>query len=76
MVNALKRNFSPHLAGKFRKSTKQSPHQHHQVNEGKSGLEEERARALRALPSLLLEAKLSAGKRWGTHFSSQEEKQK
>jgi len=63
MVNAPKKNFSPLPAGKYGKSTKCSPQRHHQANEGKSGLEAERVRALGALRSLRSKKKLAAKQR-------------
>jgi hypothetical protein len=63
MVNALKKNFSPHPAGKYGKLTHRSTQQFHQANEGKSGLEAERVRALGALRSLRSKNKLAAKKR-------------
>jgi len=75
MVNALKKNFSPLLAGRYGKSTKRSTQRHHQANEGKSGLEVERVRSLGALHSLRSKKKLAAEKRHETHFLSNEEKE-
>jgi len=76
MVNAPKKNFSPLPAGKYGKWTKQSTHQHHQANEGKSSLVAERVRALGALRSLRSKKKLVAEKRQEMHFLSNEEKEK
>jgi hypothetical protein len=76
MVNAPKKNFSPLPVGRYGKSTKRSTQRHHQVNEGKSGLEAERIRALGALRSLRSKKKLAAEKRRETHFLSNEEKEK
>jgi hypothetical protein len=75
MVNAPKKNFSPHPAGKYRKSTKMSSPRRHQPNEGKSGLEAEEVRALGALRSLRSKKKLAVEKRQETHFVSNEEKE-
>jgi len=75
MVNAPKMNLSPLPAGKYGKSTKQSTLRRHQVNEGKSGLEGERVRALGALRSLRSKKKLAAEKKQETHFLSNEEKE-
>jgi len=49
VVNALKKNSSPLLAGKYGKSTKQSTSWNHQQNQGKYSLETERVRAFGAL---------------------------
>jgi len=53
-----------------------STRQRHHANEGKSGLEAERVRALGALRSLRSKKKLAAEKRQETHFSSNEEREK
>ena len=76
MVNAPKKNFSPLPAGRYGKSTKRSTQRRHQANEGKSGLEAERVRALGALRSLRSKKKLAAEKRRESHFLSNEEKEK
>jgi len=76
MVNAPKKNFLPLLAGRYGKSTKQSTQRSHHENEGKSGLEAERVRALGALCSLRSKKKLAAEKRREMHFLSNEEKEK
>jgi hypothetical protein len=76
MINALKKNFSPHPAGRYGKSKKRSTQLRHQANEGKSGLEAERIRALGALRSLRSKKKLVVEKRRETHFLSNEEKEK
>jgi len=75
MVNARKKNFSPLPAGRYGKSTKRSTQRRHHANEGKSGLEAERVRALGALRSLRSKKKLVAEKWRETHFLSNEEKQ-
>jgi len=75
MVNAPKKNLSPLLAGKYGKSTKQSTRRCQQANEGKSGLEAERVRALGVLRSLRSKKKLAAEKKRETHFLTNEEKQ-
>jgi len=75
MVNALKKNFSPLPAGRKGKSTKRSTQRRHQANEGKSGFEAERVRALGALRSLRSKERLAAEKRRETHFLSNEEKE-
>jgi hypothetical protein len=76
MVNAPKKNFSPLPAGRYGKSKKRSTQRRHQANEGKSGLVEERIRALGALRSLRSKKKLAAEKRRETHFLNNEEKEK
>jgi len=75
-VNALKNNFSPLAAGKYGKWTKRSTKRRYEANEGKSGLEAERVRALGALCSLQSKKKLVAEKRQQTHFLSNKEKEK
>jgi hypothetical protein len=76
MVNAPKKNFSLLPAGRHGKSTKRSTQRCHQVNEGKSGFEAERVRALGALRCLRSKKKLAAEKQRETHFLSNEEKEK
>jgi len=76
MVNAPKKNFSTLPAGRYGKSTKRSTQWRHHANEGKSGLEAERVRALGALRSLRSKKKLAAEKQRETHFLSNEEKEK
>jgi len=71
----LQKNFSPLLAGKYRKSTMSSTWWCHRPNEGKSGLEPERVRALWTLPSLASKKTLAAEKWQETHFLSNEEKE-
>jgi len=75
-VNGPKKNFSPHPAGRYGKSTKRSTQRCHHANEGKSGLEGERVRALGALRSLRSKKKLAAEKRRETHLLSNEEIEK
>jgi len=75
MVNAPKMNISPLLADRYGKSTMRSTQRCHHANDGKSGLEAERVRALGALCSLGSKKKLAAEKRWETHFLSNEEKE-
>jgi hypothetical protein len=75
-VNAPKNNCSPIPAGIYGKSKKRSTQRRHQANEGKSGLEAERFRALGALRSLKSKKKLAAEKRRETHFLSEEKKEK
>jgi len=60
MVNAPKNNFSPLPAAKYGKLTKRFTQRLHQANEGKSGLEAERVRALGAVRSLRSKKKLVA----------------
>jgi len=76
MVNALKYNLSPLPVGKYSKSTKNSRQRRHQANNGGSGLEAERVRALGALCSLQSKKKLSAERRRETHILSKEDKEK
>jgi hypothetical protein len=76
MVNAMKTNFSRLPAGKFGKSTKRWTRQCHQANEGKSGLEAERVRALSALCTLRCKTKFVAVKRQQTNIFNNEEKEK
>ena len=76
MVNAPKKNLPPLLAGRNGKSTKSSTQQRHQANEGKSGFDAERVRALGALRSLRTKKRLAAEKRRETHFLSNEENEK
>jgi len=68
-------NLSALPARKYGKSTKQSPPWGHQANEGKSGSEAERVRALGALRSLRSKQKLAAEKTQETHFLSDEDKE-
>jgi len=76
MVNAPKKNLSLLPAGKYGKSTKNATRQGHQANEGKSGFEAERIRALGGLCSLRSKKKLGAEKRQEMHFLSNAEKEK
>jgi len=76
MVNAPKENHSPLPAGKYSKYTKQFTRRCQQANEGQSGLEASRVRALGALRSIWSEKKLSVKKRWEMCFLSNEEKKK
>jgi len=76
MVNTPKKNFSPLPAGRYGKSTKLSTQRRHHANQGMSGLEAERVRALGALRSLRSKKKLAADKRGETHFISNEQKEK
>jgi len=75
MVNALKKNFSPLLTGRYGKLTKRSTQQPHQANDGRSGLEAERVRALGALHNLRSKKKPVAETRQETHFRSNAEKE-
>jgi len=76
MVNAPKNHFSQFPAGIYGKSKNHSTRQRHQVNEGKSGLDVERVRALGALRTLQSKKKLSADKRRETHVVGNEEEEK
>jgi len=76
MGNGPKMNFSPLPAGRNSKSTQRSTQRRHHANEGKTGLETERVRALGAQHSLRSKKKLAAEKRRETHFLSNEEKEK
>jgi hypothetical protein len=76
MVNALRKNITPLPVGRYGKSTNCSTQRRHQANEGKSGVEAERIRALGPLRSLRSKKKLAAEKRRETHFLSNEEKEK
>jgi len=76
MVNGLKKNISPLPAGKYGTSTKQSTRWRHQANEAKCSLEADRVRTLGEWRSLQYIKKLSAEKRYETHYISNEEKVK
>jgi hypothetical protein len=76
IVNASKKNFAPHPAGKYGKSANQSPQLRHQLNEGKSSWEVETVRGLVALYSLQSKKKLLREKQGETHFLSNNEKKK
>jgi hypothetical protein len=76
MVNAPKKNISPLSAGRYGKSTMRSTQRRDQANEGKSGFEAERIRALGALRSLRSKKKLPAENQRETHLLSNEEKEK
>jgi len=76
LVNTPKNHVSPLPAGKHSKLTKRSTQWRHQTNDGKSGWEAERARALGASCSFRSKKQLAAVKRWETHISSNEEKEK
>jgi hypothetical protein len=76
MVNAPKKNLSPHMAGNYGKSTKHSTCRRHQLNGSKRGLEAERVRTLGALRSLRSNQKLAGEKRRETHYLSNKEKEK
>jgi len=76
MVNAPKKNFSPLPVGRSGKSIKRSTQWRHPANDGKSGLEAERVRALGELRSLRSKEKLAVEKRRETHFLSNEENEK
>ena len=68
MANAPNTNLSPLLVDRYVKSTTRSTQQCHQANEGKSGLEAERVRALGALCSLRSKKMLRVEKRPETPF--------
>jgi len=76
MVYAQKLDFSPLAAGKYGKSTQWSTQQHHQANEGKSGLEAERGQALGALRSLRSNKKRGAEEQCEMHYLVIKEKAK
>jgi len=76
MVNGLKKNFAPLPASRYGKLTEWSTQQHYQVNDGMGRLEAVRVRALGVLGSLGFKKKLTAEKRWETHFLSNEEREK
>jgi len=76
MVNTPNKNFLPLPVGRYGKSTKRSTQWHHHSNEGKSGLQAEKVRALGGLGSLRSKKKLLTEKRQDTHCSSNEEKEK
>jgi len=76
MVNALKKNFSPVLAGKYGKSKKLSIQRHHHANRDISSLEAQRVRALEEYRSSQSKTKLVGEKRHETHFLSNEEKER
>jgi len=76
MVNARKKNFSPLPAGNYRNSTKRSTRRHHQANDGESGSDADRVRALQALHSLGSKKKLAAEKLQEMHILSNEDKDK
>jgi len=75
-ANAPKKNISPPPAGRYSKSTKQTPQRLHLSNEGKSGLKAERVRALWSLHSLRSTKKLEVEKRGETHFLGNEQNAK
>jgi len=75
MVNAPKKNFSPHPAGPNCESTQQSTQRRLQANEAMSGFVAERVRAPGALRSLRSRKKLAEEQRRETNFLSLEEKE-
>jgi len=75
MVNDPKTNLPPHPREKSGKPRKRRKRRHHQVNEGMSGLETERIRALGTLRSLQSKKKCSAEKRQETHLLNIKEKE-
>jgi len=76
MVNAPKKMYSPLPVGRYGDWTKSSAQRRHHANEGMSGLEAERLRALGALGSLRSKKKRGAEKRQEMHFLSNEEIEK
>jgi len=76
VVNVLKKKFIPLPASRYSKSTKRSTQPRHQANEGKSGLEAKRIRALGALRRLTFQTKLAAEKGREMLFLRNEEKKK
>jgi hypothetical protein len=76
MGKASKKDFSPLPAVRYGKSTNRSTQRRHQANEGKSGLEGERIRALGALRSLRSKKKFVVEEQRNTHLLSNEEKEK
>jgi hypothetical protein len=76
MVNAPKKYIVPLPAGRYGRSTKRSTQRRQQANEGKSGLEEDRIRAIGALRSLKSTKRLAAEKRREMHLLSNEQKEK
>jgi hypothetical protein len=76
MVNAPKKNISPLPAGRYGRSTKRSIQRRQQAIEGKSGLEEDRIRAVGALRSLKSTKRLAAEKQREMHLLSNEQKEK
>jgi len=76
MVNEPKNNFSPLAADRYDKLTQWSTQRRHQANEAKCGLEAARVRAVGELCSLRFKKKLTAEKRWETHFLHNEENEK
>jgi hypothetical protein len=76
LVNALKKNLSPHQVGKYGKLMKHSSRRHHRANKGKSGCEAGRVQALGALFKSRFRKMLAAEKQKVTHFLSNEEGEK
>jgi len=76
MVNAPKHEFLPLPAGRYAKLTMRPTQWCHHANEGKSGLEAQRVRALGALRSFRSKKKLALEKRRETQFLRNEEKEK
>jgi hypothetical protein len=62
MVNALKKNLSPLLAGKYGKLTQYSTRRRHQATNRNSGLVVEMVRAIGVVGSLRSNKMLAAGK--------------
>jgi hypothetical protein len=76
MAPASTKNYSALPAGKFCKSDKRSTVRGHKANQGKSGVEAERERALGAFHSLRFKNHHSAGLRSDIQFFDKEEKNK
>jgi len=75
MVNAPKKNLSPNPVRKYGTLKKLWTQRCHPTNEGQSGLEEGRVRAVGALHSLRYKKKRSAEKRRELHIPNNEEKE-
>jgi hypothetical protein len=76
LVNAPTKNFSPHPARKYGKSTKHSTQQYHPANEGESGFKAESIRGLGAMYSLQSQKNLPAETWRETQFLCNREKEK
>jgi len=76
MVNTLTKNISPLPADKYGNWTKRFTQQRDQANEGKSGVDAEKFRALRALHGFQSKKSLAAEKWPDSHFLINEEKEK
>jgi hypothetical protein len=76
MVNPPKKNLSPLPPGICGRSAQHSTRRRHQTNEGKSGLEADRVRALGAFRTLRSKKKLAAEKQRQTCFLTNAEREK